>query len=156
MNALHRLLDSPCLGRLVRHRFVKFGTVGFSGTIVNLLVLYGSQEFILRSVYPEERRLSLSLAGAIFLATINNFLWNKYWTWGDRRGKTRHGFFVQMGQYFLASWLSIVLQFTLTKLFAQFINYLIANMFAILLAAVVTYILNDIWTFATQKRHVIP
>ena len=61
-----------------------------------------------------------------------------------------------MGQYFLASWLSIVLQFTLTKLFAQFINYLIANMFAILLAAVVTYILNDIWTFATKKPHVIP
>ena len=156
MNALRRLLVRPLLDRLVTHRFVKFGTVGFSGTIVNLLVLYCSQEFILRSVYPEERRLSLSLAGAIFLATINNFLWNKLWTWGDRRGKTRHGFFIQMGQYFLASWLSIVLQFTLTKLFAQFINYLIANMFAILLAAVVTYILNDIWTFATKKPHVIP
>ena len=145
------MLQIPIVGRLIRHRFIRFGTIGLSGTVVNLVVLYVNHEIILRNVYPIETRLSLSLAGAIFLATINNFLWNRVWTWGDRRGKTRHGFFIQMGQYFLASWLSIVLQFGLTRLFAQLIHYLTANIVAIILAAIVTYILNDLWTFSIRK-----
>lgn len=151
MILIQKILQIPLLGRIIRHRFIKFGTIGLSGTVVNLVVLYVNQEIILRDIYPVDTRLSLSLAGAIFLATINNFLWNRMWTWGDRRGRTRHGFFIQMGQYFLASWLSIALQFTLTKLFAQFIHYLIANIIAIILAAIVTYIINDIWTFAVKK-----
>jgi len=128
-------------------RFVKFGIVGFSGTIVNLAVLYFCQEFLLRSIHLEAQRLSYSLAAAIFLATINNFLWNRFWTWADRKGKTTHGFLVQMGQYFMASWLSIALQFVITKLAAQFTHYMVANVMAIVLAAVVTYLLNDVWTF---------
>jgi dolichol-phosphate mannosyltransferase len=56
-----------------------------------------------------------------------------------------------MGQYFLAAWLAILIQFVLTKLFAQFINYLIANIVAIILAAIFTYIFNDIWTFSIKK-----
>lgn len=151
MIVIHKILQIPVLGRIIRHRFIKFGTIGLSGTAVNLTVLYINQEIILKDIYPVETRLSLSLAGAIFLATINNFLWNRIWTWGDRRGKTKHGFFIQMGQYFVASWLSIVLQFSLTKLFAQFIHYLIANIVSIVLAAVFTYILNDIWTFSIKK-----
>lgn len=146
-----KILKAHVLGRLIRHRFVKFGTIGFSGTIVNLIVLYLNQEILFRNIYPVETRLNLSLAGAIFLATVNNFLWNRLWTWGDRRGETKHGFFVQMGQYFLASWLSILIQFGLTKLFAQIINYLIANIVAIIIAAIFTYIFNDIWTFSINK-----
>jgi dolichol-phosphate mannosyltransferase len=56
-----------------------------------------------------------------------------------------------MGQYFLASWLSIVLQFVLTKLAAVWVHYLVANVIAIAFAAIVTYLLNDTWTFATRK-----
>ena len=137
---------------IFRHRFVKFGVVGFSGTLVNLAVLYLFQEFLLSNVHPETRRLSYSLAAAIFLATINNFFWNRYWTWADRKGKTKHGFFVQMGQYFTASWLSIALQFVITKLAAQFTHYMVANVVAIVLAAVVTYLLNDVWTFRLRSQ----
>jgi dolichol-phosphate mannosyltransferase len=141
------------LRTVVGYRFVKFGVVGFSGTLVNLAVLYICQEFFLVSVHPETRRLSYSLAAAIFLATINNFLWNRFWTWADRKGKTKHGFFVQMGQYFTASWLSIALQFAITKLAAQFTHYMAANVMAIVLAAVVTYLLNDVWTFRARRSN---
>jgi dolichol-phosphate mannosyltransferase len=134
-----------------RLRFVRFGLVGFSGTIVNLAVLYLCQEFLLSKVNPETRRLSYSLAAAIFLATINNFLWNRLWTWADRKGKTTHGFVVQMFQYFTASWLSIALQFIVTKLAAQLTHYMVANVAAIILAAVVTYLLNDVWTFRLRS-----
>lgn len=75
------LVEAPVLGTLLRHRFTKFGIVGFSGTIVNLLVLYTNQEILLRSIYPQERRLSYSLTIAILVATVNNFSWNRYWTW---------------------------------------------------------------------------
>ena len=149
---MNRLLQFPLVGPALRHRFTKFGVVGFSGTIVNLVVLYLCQEYILRSIHPDETRLSLSLAAAIFLATINNFLWNRWWTWRDRTGRTKHGFVVQMSQYFLASWLSIVIQFLLTKIAARFVHYMVANVMAIALAAIVTYLLNDVWTFAAKKR----
>ena len=153
---LNRLRRFPFIDSLLRHRFIKFGIVGLSGTIVNLVTLYLNQEFLLQSISPEDRRLSLSLAGAIFLATINNYLWNRYWTWSDRKGKTRHGFFFQMGQYFVASWLSIVLQFILTTFAAHYMHYLAANVLAIVFAAIVTYLLNDVWTFALKRPAVGP
>ena len=136
----------------VRHRFIKFGLVGFSGTIVNLAVLFSCHEYLFHAILPEEARLNLSLAAAILVATFNNFLWNRWWTWRDRKGKTEHGFFIQMGQYFLASWLSMALQFVLTRIGARFVHYLVANVIAIVLAAIVTYVLNDVWTFAVRKR----
>ncbi len=147
MSFIQHILDTPVLGSVLRHRFMKFGLVGFSGTIVNLVVLFLSQEHLLAHVRPEDTRLNGSLALAIFVATVHNFLWNRLWTWRDRKGKTRYRFFVQMGQYFLASWLSITLQFIVTKIAAQFMHYLLANVIAIILAAVVTFVLNDIWTF---------
>ena len=151
MKLIDSLQNTTLLKTVIAHRFSKFAVVGFSGTLVNLAVLCGCQELLLRSVTPEQTRLNLSLGAAIFLATINNFLWNRYWTWRDRKGRTTQGFWVQMAQYFLASWLSIFLQFVLTKLAARWVHYLVANVIAIACAAVVTYLLNDIWTFASRK-----
>ena len=156
MSLVQRLLDIPVLGSVVQHRFIKFGLVGFSGTVVNLVVLYLSQEFLFSGVRPEETRLSYSLAVAIFIATLNNFFWNRLWTWKDRKGKTSHGVLVQVGQYFLASWLSIALQFIATKIAAQFMHYMVANIIAIILAAVVTFVLNDVWTFRPRKPREAP
>lgn len=137
--------------KLLRHRFIKFGTVGASGTIVNLIMLHINQEILLRNIDPFETRLKLSLALAIFLATINNYLWNRMWTWNDRKRKDAYGFFLQMGQYFLACGLAISLQYLFTIIFSRFIYYLVANIISIILAAIFVYIINDIWTFATKR-----
>ena len=145
------LLQLPIIGPLIRHRFTKFGTVGLSGTIVNLIVLYINQEILFKNVYPMERRLQISLAGAIFLATVNNYIWNRMWTWSDRKRRVKFGFFTQMVQYFVACSLAIGLQYLFTLLFSRIIHYLIANIMAIILAAIFAYILNDIWTFAVKK-----
>ena len=139
---------------LITYRFVKFCTVGFSGLFVNLIVLYISQEVILKGIYPIKFRLYLSLALAIFFATINNFLWNRSWTWRDRKDNRKHVFFRQMGQYFVACGLSIALQFILTIFFSRYIHYLIANILAIIMAAIFNYFLNDIWTFAEKINRV--
>lgn len=148
---IDKIYGIPIIGPLIRHRFVKFSVVGLSGMIVNLAALYVGQEVLFRDMSSDTTRLNLSLALAIFLATINNYLWNRTWTWMDRKGKTKYGFFPQMGQYFIACGLAIGFQFGFTILLAQFVHYLLANIIAIVLAAVLNYLINDVWTFSIRK-----
>jgi len=147
-----KIINLPLVGHLIRHRFIKFGIVGTSGTIVNLIMLYLNQEVFLKSLTPPETRLKVSLAIAIFLATMNNFLLNRWWTWKDRKGKTRHGFFSQMCRYYVACALAIGLQYALTILLARVVHYLVSNITAIGLSAILVYVINDIWTFALRRR----
>jgi hypothetical protein len=74
----------PLVQWFLRWRYARFAVVGASGTVVNMLVLYVLQEWLLRGIEPAPQRLYLSLAGAIALATVNNFCWNSWWTWSDR------------------------------------------------------------------------
>jgi dolichol-phosphate mannosyltransferase len=135
------------------HRFLKFGAVGASGTAVNLGVLYLGQEFVFAAIEAVDARLNASLALAIFCATINNFAWNRKWTWADRRERNLHKpLLLQFGQYALACWFAIALQVALTKIFAGMgWHYLLANLSAIVLASVSNFVLNDLWAFGRMK-----
>lgn len=142
---------------LLRFRYIKFGTVGASGTVVNLIVLRTCQEWLLHDALPEGPRLYLSLAIAIFVATINNFFWNRLWTWADRMdapvGGTASqgpGLLGQFGRYCVASWLGTALQYGLTIWLSQHMHYLVGNVIAIVVASVSNYLANDFWTF--RKR----
>jgi dolichol-phosphate mannosyltransferase len=147
MKLLERIRQLPLIGRLVRHRFVRFGVVGASGTAVNVAVLYLAQEILFQSIEPASSRLNASLAVAIFFATINNFLLNRAWTWLDRRAQVHTPILVQFGQYTIACWLGIALQFALTNVFASRLHYLLANVLAIVIVSVVNFVVNDHWTF---------
>ena len=93
-------------------RYLKFGLVGASGTLVNLGVLYACQEWLLQSIEPTQR-LYASLALAILLATVNNFVWNRRWTWQDRLQHSTTGELRQFARYCLASWLGTCVQYVL-------------------------------------------
>ena len=136
---------------LVKQRFAKFGAVGFSGTLVNLAVFYIGQEFLYRGVASSPLRLNLSLATAIFIATLHNFIWNRAWTWGDRKIHIRRPVAVQFMQYCAACWLAIALQFFFTNIFTQYMHYLLANVLAIGITAVMNYLINHAWTFKARK-----
>lgn len=153
MNLFDRIGTLPIVGPVIKHRFIKFGMVGLSGTVVNLFVLYVNQEILFKNIYPIEKRLHLSLSGAIFLATLHNYLWNRAWTWSDRKRKTRFGILTQMSQYFLACGLAIFFQYLFTTIFARIIHYLLANIMAIILAAIFAYVLNDVWTFSVRRKY---
>ena len=146
-----RACSLPLIGPLFRHPFTKFGTVGLIGTGINLAVLYIGQEVLFQWIALAGSRLKASLALAIFLSTFHNYLWNRSWTWGERKRAGRTGFFIQMIQYFLACGVAIGLQYLLTLVLATFVHYIPANIIAITLAAVVTYLLNDVWTFARGR-----
>jgi dolichol-phosphate mannosyltransferase len=137
---------------LLKQRFVKFGAVGFAGTLVNLAVLYVAQEFVYRGVQNPHLQLNLSLATAIFVSTLHNFVWNRSWTWGDRKIHIRKGIAIQFFQYCAACWLSIILQVVFTNAFKQYMHYLPANMLAIAMTAVLNYLINHSWTFKVRKQ----
>lgn len=143
---------------LKRFRYIKFGLVGASGTAVNMTVLFLAQEYLFAFIGNPRQRLYASLAFAIAVATINNFTWNRLWTWADRvRAAQAHRQHLehtklgvitgQLGRYALASWLGIALQYGLTLWLAHALHYLLANVIAILVASVSNFIANDRWTF---------
>ena len=134
--------------RILTARFLKFGVVGASGTLVNLGVLFLGQEYFFTFIHQVYLRLNVSLALAICLATVNNFLWNRTWTWLDRKQQFGKSVFVQFSQYALACWFSIGMQFVVTNVLSVYLTYLIANVIAISLASIVSFVANDWWTFA--------
>jgi putative flippase GtrA len=155
MNVDKSSIRSKCqwilLNPLVHHRFLKFGSVGLLGTLVNFGMLTLGQEYLFSALSDPGLRLDVSLSLAIVLSTLNNFSWNRLWTWRDRREMRDQPIIPQLGQYFLASGLAILLQIVLTKILAVYWHYLLANGAAIALAAFVSYRLNDAWTFGLRQ-----
>jgi len=156
MSALRALAENM-LGRLparlqpmLRWRFVKFGAVGASGTVINIVVLYLSQEFLMRHIADFHARLNYSIALAITVATINNFYWNRRLTWRDRAPQAHPSALRLFAKYVAAAAFAIVLQSLLTKWLALYMHYILANLVAIVLASVVSFVANDRLTF---RRH---
>jgi dolichol-phosphate mannosyltransferase len=146
-------------------RYIKFGLVGASGTVVNMALLYLAQEVLFASISAPRTRLYASLALAIAVATLNNFTWNRLWTWADRlralAAQARPGqappsgfalYCTQFGRYAVASWLGIALQYGLTLWLAHSLHYMLANVIAILVASVSNFLTNDRWTFRHPPR----
>lgn len=150
------------LAWIERYRYIKFGIVGASGTVVNLAVLHFGHEYLFNHIEASYNKPYLSLALAITLATLNNFTWNRLWTWSDRV-KTleaheriqRVGFrvlAVEFGQYVTASAFGSILQYVLTLLLSDSMDYRLANVIAIVAASVSNFLANDRWTFKRHKK----
>ncbi|MCU0554731.1 MAG: GtrA family protein [Syntrophales bacterium] len=136
---------------LVKQRFAKFGAVGFAGTIVNVGVLYLADKFVYRGVESPDLRANLALATAIFIATAHNFLWNRAWTWGDRKVHGGTSIVVQFFQYCASCSLAIALQVLFTNVLRQHTFLELANFLAIGISAVLNYLINHNWTFRVRK-----
>ncbi|HLO48125.1 MAG TPA: glycosyltransferase [Kamptonema sp.] len=117
-------------------RFLRFGTVGFSGVFVDMGVLY-----LLRSAIG--LGLTRSLIFSAEVAIINNFLWNDLWTFGDI-SKQQRG----MGQR-----LKRLLKFNLICVMGLILKVLLVNfMFNILgvneyLANLIGIVIVTLWNF---------
>lgn len=145
------------LGWMERYRYIKFGIVGASGTVVNLVVLHLGHEYLFNHIEASYQRPYLSLALAIVLATVNNFTWNRLWTWRDRVEALEADAAIQpvglrvlgmeFGQYATASAFGSALQYVLTLLLSGTMDYRLANVVAIIAASVSNFLANDRWTF---------
>ncbi len=148
------------LAWIERYRYLKFGIVGASGTVVNLVVLYLGHEYLFAAIEATYKKPYLSLALAITLATINNFTWNRLWTWSDRvrtleaqeaQPVSLRLLGMEFGQYVTASAFGSALQYVLTLLLSGSMDYRIANVIAILAASVSNFLANDRWTFRRNR-----
>lgn len=150
------------LGVLERYRYIKFGIVGASGTVVNLAVLHVGHEYLFNHIEATYNKPYLSLALAITLATLNNFTWNRLWTWSDRvkalEQETSPGpvslrlLVTEFGQYVTASAFGSGLQYVLTLLLSNTMDYRLANIIAIIAASVSNFLANDRWTFRQRPK----
>ena len=144
-----------------RYRYIKFGIVGASGTVVNLAMLHIGHEYLFNAIEASYKKPYLSLAVAIGLATINNFTWNRLWTWSDRvrtleadEGTQRVSLRMlgqEFGQYATASAFGSALQYVLTLLLSGTMDYRLANVIAIAAASVSNFLANDRWTFKRNQ-----
>jgi dolichol-phosphate mannosyltransferase len=145
---------------LLSIRYIKFGMVGASGTVVNIAVLYVGHEYLFQSLEGAQGKPYASLALAIAVATVNNFTWNRLWTWADRVAQAPQDADIealpssslgaQLAKYALASWFGIGLQYVITLWLAHSMHYMLANVIAIVIASVSNFLANDRWTF--RKR----
>jgi putative flippase GtrA len=142
----------PKLQPMARWRFIRFGLVGASGTVINVAVLYLSQEFLFRHIVDFHDRLNYSIATAITMATISNFYWNRRLTWRDRKNAVEQSAIVLFFKYVMAAALSIVIQSLLTKWLAIYLHYIVANLVAIALASAFNFLANDRLTFRRRKN----
>ena len=153
---------------LQRFRYLKFGLVGASGTVVNIAVLYLAQQYVFNGIEAPKLRLALSLALAILIATMNNFTWNRLWTWADRgevlacdlgapQEPLPKRLAIQFGRYCMASWFGMAFQFGVTIWLSHYMADWAANITSIVLASVINFLANDRWTFrANAKRRPPP
>ena len=77
-------------------RIVKFITVGFTGLLVNMSLLWFFKEII--GLY-----YMIASLISIELSVINNFIWNDLWTWGDRAKSGGWGYFRRLLKYNLSA-----------------------------------------------------
>lgn len=139
---------------MARWRFIKFGMVGASGTVINLAVLYLAQEYLLLGIADFRMRLNFSIAIAITCATISNFYWNRRLTWRDRKHQLNRSALFLFSRYVMAAGLAIVVQSLLTKWLSLHLHYLIANLVAIAMASLFSFIANDRMTFRRRRAKV--
>jgi dolichol-phosphate mannosyltransferase len=141
---VHHLLrlriDSGRLGRFSEKfpigRFLRFGVVGITGLMVDMLSLY-----LLYEVLGMGLTRSAILAAEI--AIINNFIWNDRWTFGDLAKKqSKRGMVIKRFLKFnIVCLMGLILKVLLLNLFFNWlhVNAYVANLMAI---AIVTF-----WNF---------
>ena len=83
-------LDALTQRRGVR-QFVKFGIVGASSTIINLVVLY----LMLRLVHGNSYDRYIDTTVAFLISVVNGYYWNKRWTFKQAQAKAVHEQFTQ-------------------------------------------------------------
>ena len=135
------------LQSMARWRFIKFGAVGASGTVINIAVLYACQEFLLLQIADFHTRLNYSIAIAITLATISNFYFNRRLTWRDRQVEASPGVMVLFFKYVAAAGVSIAIQSIMTKSLSLYLHYIVANLVAIGVSSIFNFVANDRLTF---------
>jgi len=120
-------------------QLLKFGLVGGSGYLINLGVFA-----VLASSFGVHH--AIAAVGAFCVAVTNNFLWNRYWTFGPGEGPAHF----QAARFFAVSLASLGLNLAILELLVanQVMGELPAQAIAVAAAMPFNFLGNKLWTFA--------
>ena len=146
-------------------RFLKFLTVGVSGTVINLsLVWFGNSVVFFGVAEPLQTWLSYGLA--IFVSITSNFVLNYHWTWRDRRGCGTKHFFLHLLKYYLTNLVAASIQFSIASIGVYLLTVSFLEVGAIVpvywkmgaglvgigTAGVVNFLVNHFWNFNVSNN----
>jgi dolichol-phosphate mannosyltransferase len=120
-------------------QLLKFGIVGGSGYLINLLV------FALLADKLDVHH-AIAAVGAFCVAVTNNFVWNRYWTFGP--GEKRASF--QAVRFFAVSVASLLINLAVLEALVAGAEMgdLSAQAIAVAVAMPFNFLGNKLWTFA--------
>jgi putative flippase GtrA len=141
-------------------RFLRFASVGILGAVV---------DFCMMNLLTSLLHLSLVAAGTIsfIAAVLNNYLWNRYWTYPDSRSKQA---FRQLGEFSIISVIGLAIRIPILKIGEPLMvkilhqmpatfaplkpEYIAKNLvlaFAIVVVMFWNFFANRYWTYADVK-----
>ncbi len=120
-------------------QLLKFGIVGGSGYLINLVVFA-----ILAGSLGVHH--TVAAIGAFGVAVTSNFLWNRYWTFGP--GESSAGF--QAVRFFTVSLASLGINLAVLEVLVAggTVGELTAQAIAVAVAMPFNFLGNKLWTFA--------
>jgi putative flippase GtrA len=120
-------------------QLLKFGIVGGSGYLINLAV------FAVLSGNLGAHH-TVAAIGAFAVAVTNNFLWNRYWTFGPGDGSARF----QAVRFFTVSVASLLINLAALEALVAgaAVGDLTAQAIAVAIAMPFNFLGNKLWTFA--------
>lgn len=120
-------------------QLIKFGMVGASGfalnTVVYVLLLHAGTPYL------------LAAAGAFCVAVLNNFMWNRLWTFRHQAVGSHAGF--QAARFFLVSAIAFACNAALLAGFVEIagIGKIVGQLVAVTLVMPVSFLGNKYWSF---------
>ena len=119
-------------------QLLKFGLVGGSGYVINLAVFA-----VLAGNLGVHH--AIAAVGAFAVAVTNNFLWNRYWTFGPGDGPA--GF--QAARFFVVSLASLAINLVVLEVLVASgsVGELTAQAIAVAVAMPFNFLGNRLWTF---------
>jgi dolichol-phosphate mannosyltransferase len=120
-------------------QLVKFGIVGGSGYLINLAVFA-----VLTGNLGVHHMIAA--VGAFCVAITNNFLWNRYWTFGPGRGPASF----QAARFLVVSVASLAINLAALEVLVggAGMGDLPAQAIAVAIAMPFNFLGNKLWTFA--------
>lgn len=124
--------------------FIKFAIVGGSGVLVNMGLLFLLTRFL--SV-----RLEIASPIAIEISILSNFLLNNMWTF--RKRQTPIPFWLRLFRYHLVAGLAGIVNYLVLLVLVNIfgLHDLFSNLIGILMATVVNFTLNSLWTWSVRS-----
>ncbi len=118
--------------------FLKFGVVGISGIVVDFFITW---------LFKEKFKVNKYIANCagFSLAVINNFLWNRYWTFAD----SIQPFGEQFLKFVIISIMGLAINTLLLWLLVKYVkvNFYILKLIVIALVFFWNFSINYLFTF---------